>query len=111
MFLRWSSDAPPTTFRYSSGAHPETIRCPSDDLRVAIRSPALHPGPDGAAPMALEHGVDDARGMIPVFEAGEGGRPVSGPLRAGDDDPVHVAHHVAERVGPALLVTAGQMRI
>ena len=54
--------------------------------------------------MTLENGVDYARRMIPVFEGRECRRTgIRGP--SAGDDVINVTHHVAERVGPRLLVS------
>src|SRR6267143_5716049 len=65
--------------------------------------------PHRAPPVALQNGVDDAGGMIPVFEGRKRGRfRVSGTLSCGDEA-VDVTQHVAKRVGPPLLMPAGQV--
>ena len=64
-----------------------------------------------AASVAVQDGVDDARGLIAVFECGERGRTRIGRWLSRGDEAVDVAHHVAERVGPGFLVPARQVRI
>src|SRR5262249_29702469 len=58
---------------------------------VAFRGGDADRRPDAAAPMALEHRVDDARGLIPVVEAGKCRRPCLGHAPAVGDEPVNVA--------------------
>ena len=50
-------------------------------------------------------------GAVAVLERGEGRRMRVARLLPGGDEPVDVAHQVAERVGPGFLVAAGQVRV
>src|SRR5262249_11859998 len=78
---------------------------------VAFHGDGADRRPRAAAPMALEHRVDDARGMIPVVEGGKRRRPRLGHVPAVGDERVDIAHHVAERIGPRFLMAARQVRI
>src|SRR5690348_5620624 len=66
--------------------------------------------PHAAAPMAVEHGVDDARRAVAVFERRKR-RPAGRRRIAVGDYAIHVAKHVAEGVGPRFLVSARQVRV
>src|SRR6476469_2233783 len=82
------------------------------DLATArFHGEGLDRRPHAAAAMALEHRVDDARRMIAVLEGRKRRRTLAGHAAAAGDKAVDVAHHVTERVGPAFLVPAREMRV
>src|SRR4051812_2125869 len=58
---------------------------------------------------ALQNRFDDAVGAVAVFERSERGRMGIRGLPSVGDEAVNVAHHVGERVGPRLLVSARKM--
>src|SRR5262245_27191661 len=58
---------------------------------VAFHGDGADRRPHAAAPMALEHGVDDARRVVPVVEAGKRRRPRLGHGPAVGDERVDVA--------------------
>ena len=60
---------------------------------------------------ALEDRLDDAVGAVAVFERGERRRQRRDTVGPAAMNAVDVAHHVAEGVGPRLLMPAGQMRV
>src|SRR5688572_21564719 len=66
----------------------------------------LRPHPTTA--VTFEDGVDDAGRTVAILEGSERR---SSFLYGADNHTVHVAHHVAEGVGPCLLMPARQMRV
>src|SRR6266508_1721432 len=67
--------------------------------------------PGSAVSCAVEDGFDDAIGAVAVLEGSDGGRQVVAGRCVCGDRRVDVTHHVAERIGPRLLMPSWQVRI
>src|SRR5436190_13925233 len=67
--------------------------------------------PDPAAAMAFQYRVHQARRAVAVLEGSECRRKLAGHRPAVRNRAIHVSHHVAERVGPCLLMSPRQMRV
>ena len=88
-----------------------TFSPPSTGVNSPSFIPVSPPRPHAAAAVAFERGIDKSRGDVTILESRKRRRPGIGRLAAVGDEPIDIAHDVAERVGPGFLVSARQMRI